>query len=114
MPSPRMVAAGLMSACLLVGGCASNADMESLTANTAITVTGDKPFAYTAPADGNVNVYDTNEAKSLYFGLIRKDQTLSIDPRELSLKINGVMAQGLKIPRGHTLQIAYHATSSAS
>jgi hypothetical protein len=114
MPSPRTITAGLICACLLLGGCASNSDMESLTANTAITVTGDKPYVYTAPADGNVNVYDTNEDKSLFFGSIHKDERLTIDPRELSLKIGGMMAQGLKIPRGHTLQIAYHATSSAS
>jgi hypothetical protein len=105
----RHFAAPAAALCIAAGviGCSSEPKAEQVPPSATLRVQGDQDLAYTAPSDGEVYVYDSSARKLLYSGHVEKGQSVSIDPGEDKIMIDGKLALEKDIHAGNRHRIYF-------
>jgi uncharacterized protein YcfL len=91
-------------------GCAAN-DTNTLTATGTVVVEGDSPTKMVAPDNGQITVYDVSDDKTIWTGLIKKGQTLELNPMNKQLTLDGLACNRDDLKSGHQLRISFDKTN---
>ena len=100
----------LLLAVLGFNGCATN-DVNSLTPTGTVVVEGDSPTKMVAPDNGQITVYDVGDDKTIWTGMIKKGQTLQLDPVSRQLTLDGLACNRDDLKSGHQLKISFDKTN---
>ena len=111
----RHFAAPVAALALGVGvvGCSSEPKAEQVPVDAQLLVQGNENLTYTAQKDGDIYVYDSNDRKLLYSGKIEKGQTISIDPDDDRIMVDGKLALEKDIHAGNRHRIYFQADPNA-
>jgi len=113
----QFIRVGLISGALNVGaisliGCAPERH-EAIPASANQVAEGGHQLSYTAPHDGMVYLYDHNDGKLLYSGIMKKGQKFEIDagmPNRVTL--DGKVLQDKTLTGGHDYRLFFDDTAS--
>src|SRR5215204_4468832 len=80
----------------LLGGCMHDRH-EAIPSDATLQTEGQKELAFRATEPGTVYVYNRNDNKMVYSGEMRRGETLSIDPNQDRVTLDGrtVLEKGL-------------------
>lgn len=92
---------------IAVLGCSSEPRAEQVPPNAQLLVQGDQQLAYTAPSDGTVYIYDSTSETLVYSGEVQKGQSISIDPDDDKVMVDGRLAVEKDIHAGNRHRIYF-------
>src|SRR5918993_3907604 len=74
---------------MLTGCAAERPDSVPADARSVAKQSGTNPINFTAPRDGTVYVYDRSANNMLYSGRVRHGETVELDPKRDSIRVDG-------------------------
>jgi hypothetical protein len=73
---------------VILSGCATE-PLRNIPSSATIAGSGNDQLSFTAPSSGRIWVYDVTYDHIDYFGPLRTNESITVDPRTNSVTING-------------------------
>jgi hypothetical protein len=86
----RVALYAVVASAVLSTGCApERPESVPADARSVAKQAGNNPVNFTAPHDGTVYVYDRSAQQMVYAGRVQRGETLELDPRRDSVRLEG-------------------------
>jgi hypothetical protein len=99
---------GLALAGSLTGCAGDQSNLLQPTGN--LIVEGQSPVTMKAPENGQLTVYDITDQRTIWTGVVRKGDSLVMDPMNKQLTLNGLACNTNDLKGGHELKIMFDRT----